>query len=147
MRSRVTPGVSSTIDKRFPISLLNKVDLQSKISEQDERLKNASKIIIKISALNKTGIEDLYEKISEMFDLNEINFDNDLLITNIRHKTSLQEALRSLQLVLQSIADEMPEDFYSIDLMNAYQELGNIIGESVEDDLVNEIFSKFCMGK
>ena len=63
------------------------------------------------------------------------------------HSGELQEALRSLHLVLQSIADDMPEDFYSIDLMNAYEELGNIIGESVEDDLVNEIFSKFCMGK
>ena len=72
---------------------------------------------------------------------------DEVYITNIRHKTSLQEALRSLHLVLQSIADDMPEDFYSIDLMNAYEELGNIIGESVEDDLVNEIFSKFCMGK
>ena len=82
-----------------------------------------------------------------MFFSGEVSFNDELYITNIRHKTCLQEALKSLQLVLQSIEDEMPEDFYSIDLMNAYEELGTIIGESVEDDLVNEIFSKFCMGK
>ena len=70
-----------------------------------------------------------------------------IYITNIRQKTSLQDAFSSLNLVLQSIEDDMPEDFFSIDLMNAYQSLGNIIGESVEDDLVNEIFSKVCMGK
>ena len=69
------------------------------------------------------------------------------MITNIRHKTSLQEAFDSLNLVLRSIEDHMPEDFYSIDLMSAYTSLGNVIGESVEDDLVQEIFSKFCMGK
>ena len=71
----------------------------------------------------------------------------DLTITNARHKEALEEAAQSLSMVRRSIEDGMPEDFFSIDLMNAYEELGNIIGESVEDDLVNEIFSKFCMGK
>ena len=82
-----------------------------------------------------------------MFFDGKVSFNDEIYITNIRQKNSLQEALSSLQLVLQSIHQQMPEDFYSIDLMNAYEELGNIIGESVEDDLVNEIFSKFCMGK
>ena len=75
------------------------------------------------------------------------SFDDEIFITNVRHKAALQAALDSLRLVVQSIEDGMPEDFYSIDLMNAYEELGSIIGEAVEDDLVNEIFSKFCMGK
>ena len=70
-----------------------------------------------------------------------------MVVTNLRHKEALQDALNSLQLVEQSIEDGMPEDFYSIDLMGAYEELGKIIGEAVEDDLVDEIFSKFCMGK
>ena len=87
------------------------------------------------------------EVIKEMFFSGAVTFNDEVYITNIRHKTALQEASRSLQLVLQSIEDGMPEDFYSIDLMNAYEELGSIIGEAVEDDLVNEIFSKFCMGK
>jgi tRNA modification GTPase len=68
-------------------------------------------------------------------------------ITNIRQKSLLQDCEQSLHLVMQSIRDDMPEDFFSIDLMNAYQSLGQIIGEALEDDLVNEIFSKFCMGK
>ena len=82
-----------------------------------------------------------------MFFHGEVSFNDEVIITNIRQKNSLQEAKNSLNLVLRSIEDAMPEDFYSIDLMNAYESLGNIIGESVEDDLVNEIFSKFCMGK
>ena len=68
-------------------------------------------------------------------------------ITNIRHKTALMESLDSMKLVQKSIEDDMPEDFYSIDLMNAYEQLGSIIGEAVEEDLVEQIFSKFCMGK
>ena len=87
------------------------------------------------------------KEIKEMFFSGKVTFNDEVYITNIRQKTALQEALRSLKLVQQSIEDDMPEDFYSIDLMNAYEELGTIIGEAVEDDLVNEIFSKFCMGK
>ena len=85
--------------------------------------------------------------IKEMFFHGEVSFNDDVYITNIRQKNSLQEAMDSLHLVVRSIEDQMPEDFYSIDLMNAYESLGRMIGESVEDDLVNEIFSKFCMGK
>ena len=93
------------------------------------------------------GIDELENTIKEMFFQGEVSFNDEVYITNIRHKNSLQESLKSLHLVLKSIEDEMPEDFYSIDLMNAYEELGTIIGEAVEDDLVNEIFSKFCTGK
>ena len=82
-----------------------------------------------------------------MFFDGKIQMNEEVYITNARHTASLMEVQGSLKLVKQSILDGMPEDFYSIDLMNAYEELGKIIGESVEDDLVNEIFSKFCMGK
>ena len=82
-----------------------------------------------------------------MFFKGEISFDHEILITNLRHKEALQETLESLKLVEKSLHAGMPEDFYSIDLMNAYSSLGKIIGEEVSDDLVNEIFSKFCMGK
>ena len=98
-------------------------------------------------AKEQTGIDALEKEIKEMFFSGKVTFNDEVYITNIRQKTALQEALRSLKLVQQSIEDDMPEDFYSIDLMNAYEELGTIIGEAVEDDLVNEIFSKFCMGK
>ena len=128
------------------IVLLNKSDL-STITTADIVNKYLDKPIINISAKDRTGIDELECKISEMFLKGEISFNDEVYITNIRHKNSLSEALNSLKLVINSIDDDMPEDFYSIDLMNAYEELGLIIGESVEDDLMQEIFSKFCMGK
>lgn len=138
--------IMELLKDRHAIVLLNKSDLSPVTTVEDIR-KHLDKKMISISAKEQTGMDDLEETIKEMFFSGEVTFNDEVYITNIRHKTSLQEALRSLLLVLQSIADDMPEDFYSIDLMNAYEELGNIIGESVEDDLVNEIFSKFCMGK
>lgn len=128
------------------IVLLNKSDL-STITTADIVNKYLDKPIINISAKDRTGIDELECKISEMFFKGEISFNDEVYITNMRHKNSLSEALNSLKLVINSIDDDMPEDFYSIDLMNAYEELGLIIGESVEDDLMQEIFSKFCMGK
>ena len=138
--------IMELLKDRHAIVLLNKSDL-SPVTTVEDIKKHLDKKMISISAKEQTGMDDLEETIKEMFFSGEVTFNDEVYITNIRHKTSLQEALRSLNLVLQSIADDMPEDFYSIDLMNAYEELGNIIGESVEDDLVNEIFSKFCMGK
>ena len=138
--------IMELLKDRHAIVLLNKSDLSPVTTVEDIR-KHLDKKMISISAKEQTGMDDLEETIKEMFFSGEVTFNDEVYITNIRHKTSLQEALRSLPLVLQSIAYDMPEDFYSIDLMNAYEELGNIIGESVEDDLVNEIFSKFCMGK
>ena len=82
-----------------------------------------------------------------MFFSGKLSFNDQIYITNVRHKTAIQEALSSLSMVLQSIEDGMPEDFFSIDLMNAYEVLGSIIGESVGEDLINTIFSDFCMGK
>lgn len=131
---------------RHAIILLNKSDLEQITTVEDVR-KHLDKTMIPISAKEQTGIDALEKEIKEMFFSGEVTFNDEVYITNIRQKTALQEALRSLKLVQQSIEDDMPEDFYSIDLMNAYEELGTIIGEAVEDDLVNEIFSKFCMGK
>ena len=85
--------------------------------------------------------------IGSMFSKGEISFNDQVVITNIRHKDALVQALESLTLVKESIAQQMPEDFYSIDLLHAYEVLGTIIGASITDDLADEIFSKFCMGK
>lgn len=131
---------------RHAIILLNKSDLEQITAVEDVR-KHLDKPMIPISAKEQTGIDALEKEIKEMFFSGKVTFNDEVYITNIRQKTALQEALRSLKLVQQSIENDMPEDFYSIDLMNAYEELGTIIGEAVEDDLVNEIFSKFCMGK
>ncbi len=132
-------------DKKAVV-LLNKSDLDV-VTPKEEVQKHLDKRIIPISAKENTGINELEETIKEMFFQGEVSFNDEVYITNIRQKNALQEALDSLHLVVQSIENDMPEDFFSIDLMNAYQALGRMIGEEVEDDLVNEIFSKFCMGK
>lgn len=131
---------------RQAIILLNKSDLKMLTTADDIR-NHVDKKMVSISAKEQTGIEELETSIKDMFFRGEVSFNDEVYITNVRHKTSLQEALHSLHLVLQSVEDEMPEDFYSIDLMNAYAELGSIVGEEVGDDLVKEIFSKFCLGK
>ena len=125
---------------------MNKTDLTMVLSEEELREKTG-KPVIPVSAKEQKGIDKLEEQIKEWFLHGEIDFNDEVMITNVRHKTAMSEALKSLELVERSIEDGMPEDFFSIDLMNAYEQLGTIIGESLEDDLVNEIFSRFCMGK
>ena len=126
--------------------LITKTEMKEAVEKQNGRSKEPIRMI-SISAKEQTGIDELQQAVQEMFFSGEVTFNDQVMITNIRQKASLQEALSGLELVLQSIRDGMPEDFYSIDLMNTYEALGSIIGEAVEDDLVNEIFSKFCMGK
>ena len=138
--------IMELLKDRHAIVLLNKSDLSPVTTVEDIR-KHLDKKMIAISAKEQTGLELLEEEIKRLFFSGQVTFNDEVYITNIRHKTSLQEARNSLNLVVRSIEDGMPEDFYSIDLMNAYEELGNIIGESIEDDLAQEIFSKFCMGK
>lgn len=131
------------------IVLLNKSDLQPVISEQDilSLAEKSNAPVLSISAKEGTGIKELEHVIRKMFFQGEISYNNEIVITNIRQKAALKEALDSLEMVKQSIQAQMPEDFYSIDLVNACDALGKITGESVGEDLVNEIFSKFCMGK
>ena len=129
------------------IVLLNKSDLEVKVSEEDILKHLPKKKIISISAKEHTGLDELKEEIRSMFFSGEIALNNEIFITNERQKFSLEEANRSLSQVCGSIENDMPEDFFSIDLMDAYESLGKIIGESLEEDLVNQIFSKFCMGK
>lgn len=133
------------------IILLNKSDLSQVISEQNLKdivcAYGLSLHIISISAKFGTGLGELKDEIRQMFFDGGISCNDQICITNVRHKTALQSALESLRLVKDSIAQQMSEDFYSIDLMSAYESLGSIIGETVGEDLVDEIFSKFCMGK
>nr|MCR5083450.1 tRNA uridine-5-carboxymethylaminomethyl(34) synthesis GTPase MnmE [Parasporobacterium sp.] len=138
--------IINIVKEKKVISLLNKSDLESVVNKEDlEKLLDGP--VINISALENTGIEELSNEIKKMFYENKISYNNQIYITNARHKALLSDSLESLRLVEKSIEDNMPEDFFSIDLMNAYESLGLIIGEAVEDDLVEEIFSKFCMGK
>ena len=135
------------IENKKSIILLNKNDLNPVISENDEKLRKASKNILKISALNKTGIDELYEKISELFNLNEINLDNDILITNVRHKNIISKSLENVKKANETLNMNMPIDIITIYIKEILEDLGEITGEVVTEDIINEIFSKFCLGK
>ena len=139
--------ILNLIKNKKSIILLNKADLKSVLTENDERIKSVSKNIIKISALNKTGIDLLYKKISEMFNLNEINLDNDLLITNVRHKNIITKAIENAKKAIEALNMNMPIDIITIYIKDILEDLGEITGEVVTDDIINEIFSKFCLGK
>lgn len=140
--------------------LLNKSDLKTKITKEklQKRIKEIIKFtnseiklaeipMIEISAKEEQGIQDLERTLKDMFLQGDISFNNEVFITNARQKKALTDAYVSMSKVKESIENQMPEDFYSIDLMDAYETLGSITGETIGEDLVNEIFSKFCMGK
>lgn len=138
--------IISLIQNKNVIVLLNKSDMEQVVKPED--LKNLNKFsMVSISAKNETGLDKLEHAIKDMFFNGEISFNEEIYITNVRHKTLLQEALDSLHMVKDGINQGMSEDFLTIDLMTAYEKLGMIIGEEVEDDLADRIFSKFCMGK
>ena len=138
--------IMELIRERKAVVLLNKSDLEPVVSLEEIAEKSGHRVI-SISAKEETGIDQLEEEIKSLFYEGEIDFNDQILITNVRHAEALREAYDSIRMVENSIESGMPEDFFSIDLMNAYEKLGLIVGEAVEDDLVNEIFSKFCMGK
>ena len=134
------------IKNKKVIVLLNKTDID-RVVDIEQLNEIPKEDIIEFSAKAGLGMDELEEKIKDMFYSGEITFNDQVDITNARHKEALENSYNSLLKVKESVDAGMPEDFYSIDLMDAYEQLGLIIGESVEDDLVNEIFSKFCMGK
>lgn len=129
------------------IVVLNKMDLSSKINEKMECFKEFSENIVKISALNQDGLENLYELISKMFNLNQINFDNDIIITNLRHKNLITKALENVKKAKENTLNNMPIDIIAIFIKDILEDLGSITGEFVTDDIINEIFAKFCLGK
>ncbi len=134
------------IQEKKAVILLNKSDLATVVTK-DMVQSYIEKPMIEISAKEESGIRELEDTLKKMFFQGEISFNDEVYITNIRHKTALQDAHDSLVKVNISIENDMPEDFYSIDLLDAYESLGSITGETIGEDLVNEIFSKFCMGK
>ena len=140
--------IMEMIREKKCIILFNKTDMESLVSFDDLKDKtDDSHIMIKISAKENTGIDDFEKAVEKMFFQGKIRENDEVMITNMRHKKALLEVKESLLQVKKSLDAGMPEDFYSIDLMSAYQSLGRIIGEETSEDLVNEIFSKFCMGK
>ncbi len=139
--------ILNIIKDKKTIILLNKSDLNSRVDENDSRFKDVTDNILKISALNGNGLEELYSLISKMFSLNEINFDNDIVITNLRHKNLISKAIDNVKKSRKTVKDNMPIDIIAIFIKDILEDLGNITGEFVTDDIINEIFAKFCLGK
>ena len=139
-------AVISMIQEKKAVVLLNKSDLSMKVTKEELEEKTKKQVFL-ISAKEETGMDAFAEAVESMFYQGLIDKKEEVFITNLRHKQALLETKESLEKVLESLALDMPEDFYSIDLMNAYQMLGEIIGEAVDEDLVDTIFKEFCMGK
>lgn len=139
--------ILNIIKNKKSIILLNKADLNSVLNENDSRFKNITDNVLKISALNGNGLEELYSVIAKMFSLNEINIDNDVIITNLRHKNLISKAIENVKKARNTVEENMPIDIIAIFVKDILEDLGNITGEFVTDDIINEIFSKFCLGK
>ncbi len=139
--------ILNIIKNKKSIVLLNKADLNSVLNENDERFKEITENVLKISALNGEGLEKLYSLISKMFSLEEINVDNDVIITNLRHKNLISKAIENVKKAKNTVEENMPIDIIAIFIKDILEDLGNITGEIVTDDIINEIFSKFCLGK
>lgn len=138
--------IMAFIREKRSILLLNKSDLKMEVSVEELKERTGQEAIL-FSAKEELGILSLEEEIKRLFYQGEIQTDDQVVITDLRHKNALEESLKSLEIVGQSIEDGMPEDLYTIDLMDAYGHLGSVIGEAVGENLIEEIFSKFCMGK
>lgn len=139
--------ILNIIKNKKSIILLNKADLNSVLTENDAKFKEITENVIKISALNGVGLEKLYNLISKMFSLEEINVDNDVIVTNLRHKNLISKAIGNVKKAKNTVQENMPIDIIAIFIKDILEDLGNITGEVVTDDIINEIFSKFCLGK
>lgn len=144
--SKEDEEIFDLIKNKKSMVILNKSDL-NQVIEKEKLMNDVNHKVLSISAKTRDGLSDFVKELKDMFFMGDLNFNDEVYITNARQKSCLQNCLASLKQVENSIEMDMPEDFFAIDLMNAYTELGNITGESVGDDLANEIFSKFCMGK
>lgn len=135
------------IKEKNAIIVLNKEDLNNNVLNKEEKILNSAKKIIKISALKKTGIEEIYDEIANLFNINKLKIEDGEFLTNIRHKNAITNAIKKLEKSEQTILDNMPIDIISIDIKDALEELGKITGDSVSEDIIKEIFKKFCLGK
>lgn len=135
------------IKNRKAIILLNKIDIKENNLENCKEIIGANKKILKISLASESNLNDLYNELDIMFGLEQIVPDNEVMITNIRHKELIEEALKHLREAKKSLEENMPVDIISINVKEILQDLGKITGENVSEDVIKEIFSKFCLGK
>ena len=134
------------IKNKKSIIIINKIDL-GKVEIEKEYLKKYGKSIIEISALNKQGIDVLYNEISKIFDLNDVNLNDGITITNIRHLELIKKAKNYAIKAKETIKNNMPIDIIAIDIKEIIESLNTITGENATEDIINEIFKKFCLGK
>ena len=138
--------ILNIVNPKKTIIILNKIDLEQKIDKNTPEIVKFNNII-KISALKKEGIDKLYEKINDLFNFNQINVDNDIVITNERHKIQIQKAIQNLNKAIKSLSINMPIDIVAISLKDVLSDLGEITGEEASEEIINEIFARFCLGK
>ena len=139
--------ILNLIKDKKAIILLNKVDIKQTKLEENEKIKELNKKVIKISAKTGENIEKLYKSIAEMYELSNIEIDDGEILTNIRHKQQIDEAIKSINEVTNTINNHMPIDIIEIYLKQVLTDLGKITGDDISEDIINEIFSKFCLGK
>ena len=135
------------IKNKQTIILLNKCDLSEENSETTNYMSEINKTVIRASMRSKTGIDQLYNEIVKMFRVNEINIGSDTIITNIRHKNQIVKSIQSIDRALDIVNSQMPIDIVAVEIKQTLEDLGNITGDNVSEDIINEIFSKFCLGK
>ena len=139
--------ILETIKNKKAIILLNKIDIEDKHLEEKEEIKKTNKKVIKVSLLNKQGIDEIYKELVRMFNLDEIKIDDSAIITNTRHKVLIEKARNCAQCAKQDISGNMPLDITAINIKNIAENLGEITGDNVSEDIIKEIFSRFCLGK
>ena len=135
------------IKDKTAIIILNKIDLKEKILEQEERITKSGKDVIKISLLSNCDLSGFYKELNMLFELNKINPDNEIIITEMRHKKLIEDAISHTENAKKTILNNIPIDIISINIKEIIEDLSKITGENVTEDVINEIFSKFCLGK
>lgn len=135
------------IKSKNAIIVLNKIDKEDKKAENREEILKINKPVVKISAVTKEGIEDLYNEIIKMFNINKIEATNETVITNVRHKNQIDKAVKSIKEAINVAKERQTEDILAIYIKQTLEDLGEITGDNVSEDIINEIFSKFCLGK
>ena len=135
------------IKDKTSIIVLNKKDIKNENEKLESYIKDLSKPIIKISAQTEEGIEDLYSEIVKLFEVNQIDSSNDILITNERHKNQIRKAKENVEKAIESLEMGCPIDIITINIQEAMDDIGEILGTNVTEDIINEIFKRFCLGK
>ena len=135
------------LKEKKSIVILNKIDLKSANIEETEYIKQTKRPIVKISLKEEKGLEEIFEELVKMFNLNQINLDNELMITNIRHQELINKARESTRMALNDLKMSMPIDIISINIKQILEHLGEITGDNVSEDIIKSIFAKFCLGK